>query len=210
MKKTALLLIDLQNDFMEGGALAVPNGSDVIPIANRLMPQFPLVIATQDWHPANHQSFASQHQGIELYSQFDLHGLPQTAWPDHCVQDTFGAELGPGLDLSMIHERVMKGTDPSIDSYSGFFDNGHRRGTGLTELLRKHAIAEVTIMGLATDYCVLYSALDAIREGFATTVLIDGCRGVGLAKTDIDRAWNTMRRAGVRCIASERVLFPRS
>lgn len=202
MKKTALLLIDLQNDFIEGGALAVPNGREVIPIANRLMAQFPLVIATQDWHPPNHQSFASQHMGVELYSQFDLHGLPQTAWPDHCVQGTYGAELAPGLDLSMIHERVMKGTDPSIDSYSGFFDNGHRRGTGLSELLRKHAITEVTIMGLATDYCVLYSALDSIQEGLATTVLIDGCRGVGLAKSDIENAWKTMRQAGVRCIAS--------
>lgn len=205
MKRNALLLIDLQNDFIEAGALAVPQGSEVIPIANHLMSKFPLVVATQDWHPANHQSFASQHPGIKVYDQFELHGLQQTAWPDHCVQGTYGAELAPGLDLSKIHQRVMKGTDPSIDSYSGFYDNGHRRGTGLTELLRKFSVEEVTIMGLATDYCVLYSALDAVREGFKTSVIVDGCRGVGLNKLDIDRAWQTMRQSGIKCITSRQI-----
>lgn len=204
--RRALLLIDLQNDFVDGGALAVPHGQDVIAVANRLMPKFDLVVATLDWHPSNHLSFASQHKDVAIYENFDLDGLPQTAWPDHCVQDTLGAQLVSGLDQSRISFRVYKGTDPRIDSYSGFYDNGHRKATGLTELLRQENVAEVFILGLATDYCVLYSALDSVREGFVTTVIIDGCRGVGIRPTDIPDAWRAMSDAGIRLIKSDEVL----
>lgn len=201
----ALLLIDIQNDFVQGGALAVPDGMEIIAIANRLMPRFNQVIATQDWHPHNHRSFASQNPGVALYSHFDLDGLPQTAWPDHCIQNTFGAELVDILDQKHIHHRVFKGTDRVIDSYSGFFDNGHRRSTGLSDLLRKHLINEVFVLGLATDYCVLYSVLDAIQEGFQTTVVTDACRGVGLNANDIPLAWSRMKQAGAQLIESSQL-----
>lgn len=198
--RRALLLIDLQNDFVDGGALAVPQGRDVIAIANRLMPQFDVVVATLDWHPSDHQSFASQHASVSAYDQFELDGLSQTAWPDHCVQNTFGAQLVDDLDQEQIDFRIYKGTDRRIDSYSGFYDNGHRRSTGLGDLLRREGITEVAIMGLATDYCVLYSALDAVREGFATTVIVDGCRGVGIRPNDIPDAWKAMSAAGIRLL----------
>lgn len=198
----ALLLIDIQNDFVEGGALAVPQGNEIIEIANRLTHRFQRVVATQDWHPRDHRSFVSQNPGVALYEQFELGGLPQTAWPDHCIQNTVGAELVAGLNQDRIHHRIYKGTEPSIDSYSGFFDNGRRRSTGLSELLNKLEIEEVFVLGLATDYCVLYSVLDALREGFRTTVITDACRGVGLNPNDIPQAWSKMKHAGARLIES--------
>jgi len=201
-RSQALLLIDLQNDFVDGGTLAVPKGKEVIAVANRLIPQFEVVIATQDWHPKDHRSFASQNPGVGLYTQFDLDGLPQTAWPDHCIQDTFGAELVSDLDHQGIRHRVFKGTDRAIDSYSGFFDNGHRKTTGLSDLLRNQSIEEVFILGLATDYCVLHSVLDSIREGFKTRVIVDACRGVGLDPKDIPQAWSRMKHAGAKLIES--------
>jgi nicotinamidase/pyrazinamidase len=203
MSKRALLLIDLQVDFVEGGALAVPNGSEVIEVANRLIPCFDLVIATLDFHPADHKSFASQNHGVGVYGEFELEGLPQTAWPDHCIAGSHGAELVRGLEAEGIDHRIYKGTDRSIDSYSGFYDNGHRKGTGLAELLRAQEVREVVILGLATDYCVLYTALDSISEGFSTVVVTDGCRGVGLRPTDIPAAWARMERAGVRLAKSD-------
>src|SRR5689334_19007192 len=127
----ALLLIDIQNDFLPGGALAVPAGDSVVPVANEKMPRYELVVATQDWHPADHQSFASQHAGKHVYDQIQLAGLPQTLWPDHCVQGTAGAEFAPALNRAGIHHVVRKGTDRTIDSYSGFFDNARRKATGL-------------------------------------------------------------------------------
>lgn len=204
--RRALLLIDLQNDFVEGGSLAVPRGREVIAIANKLMPKFDIVVATLDWHPADHRSFASQHAAVAVYDKFELDGLPQTAWPDHCVEGTLGAELVADLNQSEIDFRVYKGTDRWIDSYSGFFDNGHRKATGLSELLRREGVNEVFVMGLATDYCVLYSALDAVREGFSTTVIVDGCRGVGIRSHDIPDAWEAMFAAGIRLLSSDEVL----
>jgi nicotinamidase/pyrazinamidase len=197
MSKRALLLIDLQVDFVEGGALAVPNGSEVIEVANRLIPCFDLVVATLDFHPADHKSFASQNRGVGLYGEFELEGLPQTAWPDHCIAGSAGAEFVSRLDVEGIDYRIYKGTDRRIDSYSGFYDNGHRKGTGLTELLKAQEVREVVILGLATDYCVLYTALDSV------SVVTDGCRGVGLRPTDIPEAWARMERAGVRLAKSE-------
>lgn len=200
------MLIDLQNDFVAGGALAVPRGREVIAIANKLMPDFDIVVATLDWHPADHQSFASQHAAVAAYDNFELDGLPQTAWPDHCVEGTWGAELVAELNQSEIDFRIYKGTDRRIDSYSGFFDNGHRKATGLSELLRRERVNKVFVMGLATDYCVLYSALDAVREGFSTTVIVDGCRGVGIRPEDISNAFVAMSAAGIRLVRSDEVL----
>jgi len=193
----ALLLIDIQNDFLPGGALAVPRGDEVIPVANTAMRDFELVIATQDWHPADHLSFASQHPGRHVGERILLDGLEQVLWPDHCVQHTFGAELAQALHRSAIHHIVQKGTDRSIDSYSGFFDNARRKATGLESLLRSHGVTSVHLVGLATDYCVKATALDAVSLGFATTVLVDGVRGVDLTPGDSQPALEEMRAAGV-------------
>lgn len=204
--RQVLLLIDLQNDFVEGGSLAVSGGLEVIGIANRLIPKFELIVATQDWHPADHQSFASQQSGLSVGDNFELNGLPQTAWPDHCVQETFGAELVSLLNCDGIHRVVRKGMDSRIDSYSGFFDNGHLRSTGLAEYLCEQRVDHVFVMGLATDYCVRFTALDAIREGFRTTLIIDGCRGVELRSGDIDRAIGELKTAGVEIASSRQIL----
>jgi nicotinamidase/pyrazinamidase len=196
----ALILVDLQVDFMPGGALAVPEGDLVVPVANRLMPHFDLVVATQDWHPADHGSFASQHAGQQPGDVIDLDGLQQILWPDHCVQGTPGARLHPGLDPSRLAEVFPKGTDPRIDSYSGFFDNGHRQATGLADYLQQHGAGQVTIMGLATDYCVKFTAIDAVRIGFRTQLVADGCRGVEVTDGDVKRAMDEMRDAGVEIL----------
>jgi nicotinamidase/pyrazinamidase len=193
----ALLLIDIQNDFLPGGALAVSNGDQVVPVANRLMPEYEFVVATQDWHPANHGSFANQHPGRRAGQVVQLDGLDQILWPDHCVQGTHGAEFAPGLNIAGLHHVVQKGTDQNIDSYSGFFDNARRKATGLEQYLRSRGVDEVHIMGLATDYCVKYTALDAVSLGFNTTVLTEGVRGVELNPGDCRRAIEEMREAGI-------------
>jgi len=174
----ALLLIDIQNDFVPGGALAVAEGDAILPLVNALQPRFELVVATQDWHPAGHGSFASSHPGHELFQQIDLHGLPQTLWPDHCVQATPGAELHPALDQYRIEAVFRKGTNPAIDSYSGFFDNGHRKATGLTEYLRGRGVTQVYLAGLAADYCVYFSAKDALAQGFGVYFIEDATRAI--------------------------------
>lgn len=175
---TALLLIDIQNDFLPGGSLAVPAGHEILPLVNRLQPHYELVVATQDWHPADHQSFASQHPGHALFSQLDLHSLPQTLWPDHCVQGTPGAEFSTQLDQHRIEAIFRKGMNPEIDSYSGFFDNGHRKSTGLADYLRGRGVQEVHLCGLAADYCVYFSALDALQEGFRVAFLAEATRAI--------------------------------
>ena len=174
----ALLLIDIQNDFLPGGRLAVPAGDEIIPLVNALQPQFDLVVATQDWHPAGHQSFASSHAGRAPFEQIDLHGLPQVLWPDHCLQAGEGAALAPALHTGRIEAIFRKGMNPEIDSYSAFFDNGHRKSTGLGDYLRGRGVTAVVLAGLAADYCVYYSALDALAAGFATTVLTDATRAI--------------------------------
>jgi nicotinamidase/pyrazinamidase len=193
----ALLLIDIQNDFLPGGALAVAQGDEVVPVANRLMPEYELVVATQDWHPANHRSFASQHPGRHVGEVIELDGLAQILWPDHCVQGTRGAEFAPGLDVAGIQHVVQKGTDRNIDSYSGFFGNARRKATGLEEYLRGKGVDEVHIVGLATDYCVKFTALDAVALGLRTVVLTEGVRGVDLKAGDCRRAIEEMKAAGV-------------
>ena len=199
----ALILVDLQNDFMPGGALAVAEGDKVVPIANRLIKKFELVVATQDYHPPNHKSFASQNEGIKVGDQFELNGLPQTAWPDHCVQGTTGSEFDSRLDAKALQHVFQKGTDPEVDSYSGFFDNGKRTATGLGDFLKAKSVNEIFVMGLATDYCVKFTAIDGAELGFKTNLVIDGCRGVELYRGDIDRAIEEMKKAGVETVRSK-------
>jgi nicotinamidase/pyrazinamidase len=203
--KRAFLMVDIQNDFVPGGALPTRNGDEVVPVANRLQTQFELVVATQDWHPVNHKSFASMHAGKFPGDVIDLNGLEQVLWPNHCVQGSRGADLHPALDRARIARIVQKGTDPEIDSYSGFFDNGHRKSTGLEDYLRSEGVTDVYIVGLATDYCVRWTALDALRLGFVTHVIPDGCRGVELQPGDIERAIEEMRGAGARIVAGHEV-----
>lgn len=199
--KSALIVVDIQNDFLPGGALAVSAGHEVIPVANRIAGDFDLVVATQDWHPADHQSFASQHPGKKPGDLIDLVGLRQVLWPDHCVQGTPGAEFSETLDTERFAKVFQKGADPRIDSYSGFQDNGHRRSTGLAEYLRESAVTDTYIVGLATDYCVKFTALDSIRGGFATHVVVEGCRAVEMLPGDESRALEEMRDAGVWILA---------
>ena len=192
MTHRALLLVDLQNDFCAGGALAVPEGDNTVDIANQLINwcqsrDIP-VIASQDWHPANHGSFASQHQ-VAVYSQGMLDGLPQTFWPDHCVQNSEGAALHPLLKQKAINRIFHKGENPLVDSYSAFFDNGRRQKTTLDEWLREHNIGELIIMGLATDYCVKFTVLDALQLGYRVNVITDGCRGVNINPQDSAQAF---------------------
>jgi len=194
----ALLLVDIQNDFCPGGALGVAHGDEVVAVANRLIPRFDLVVATLDFHPPNHGSFAANHPGKQPFEKGELAGLPQVLWPIHCVQGTPGAAFHPALHATAIKHVVAKGTDPSIDSYSGFFDNGHRKATGLYDLLRLHQVEEVMVMGLATDYCVRATVLDALALGLQATVVADGCRAVDLVPGDGQRALEEMQRAGAR------------
>lgn len=194
----ALILVDIQNDFCTGGALAVPDGEAVVPLANRLMSLVQVVVATQDWHPAQHVSFAASHPGKAPFELAELAGLPQVMWPVHCVEWTGGAQFHPGLETARIHRVFPKGTDTGIDSYSGFFDNGRRKATGLGPWLQAQGVTEVLVCGLATDYCVKATAIDAAQLGFTTTVVEDACRGVGIRPTDVPDALAEMRRAGVR------------
>ncbi|MDG2221228.1 MAG: bifunctional nicotinamidase/pyrazinamidase [Rubripirellula sp.] len=196
----ALILIDIQNDFLPNGPLAVPEGDQVIAVANLEMQRADYVVATQDWHPANHGSFASQQADVEIGDQFQLDGLTQVAWPDHCIQGTRGAELATELNLDRIDHIVQKGTCPTIDSYSGFFDNGQRQVTGLDDHLRSIGVRHLSVMGLATDYCVKFSVLDALQLEYPTRVLLDGCRGINLSPNDIDDAVAAMRLAGAEII----------
>lgn len=196
----ALLLIDIQNDFLPGGALAVVDGDQVVPVANRLMKEFPLVVATQDWHPSDHRSFASQHPGRQVGDIVDLDGVEQVLWPDHCVQGSHGAQFASGLNTDGVHFVIQKGTDVYIDSYSGFFDNDHRMSTGLANLLHDQGVKEVQLVGLATDYCVKFTALDAVSQGFKTSVVLDGIRGVELTPGECDKAIQEMRSVGVEIL----------
>jgi len=192
----ALIIVDLQNDFLPGGALPVPHGDEVIPLANELQRRFDLVLATQDWHPPNHGSFAANHPGKKPGDRIMLDGIEQILWPVHCVQNTFGAEFAPAFDTNRIAHVFHKGVERNIDSYSTFFDNAHRRHTGLADYLKERSIKDIYLMGLALDYCVKYSALDAHHLGLNTHVILDGCRGIELESGDIDRALDEMRRAG--------------
>jgi len=199
----ALIVVDVQLDFLPGGALAVSEGDAVIAVANTLMPRFDRVVATQDWHPAGHASFAAQYPGRSPGELVDLDGLQQVLWPVHCVQHTRGAEFADGLDTSRFHRIFQKGTDPRVDSYSGFFDNGRRHDTGLGAWLRGEGVTDVAVMGLATDYCVRWTALDALSLGFATSLVVDGSRGVNLSPGDVEKAIAEMADKGITVTDSE-------
>jgi nicotinamidase/pyrazinamidase len=200
--KRAFIIVDIQNDFMPGGSLAVAGGDEVVPVINALQPAFELIVATQDWHPQNHGSFASNHPGHEPGQLIELGGRSQVLWPDHCVQKSRGAEFHRALDLGRVTRVFRKGMDIEIDSYSGFFDNGHRKSTGMGEWLQAEGVTHVYIAGVATDYRVKFTALDAMRLGFAAHVIDDACRAVNLAPSDGADAFDEMRRAGVRVIGS--------
>ena len=199
----ALLLVDIQNDFCPGGALEVKEGDQVIPIANQLMDHFELVVATKDWHPANHGSFAANHPWRYPGQTIELDGLEQILWPIHCVQDSFGAHFKKTLNTEKIAQIFPKGTDPNIDSYSGFFDNAHRKSTGLGNFLKEKGVEEVYVMGLALDYCVKYTILDALELGFKTYLIADGTRAVNLNPEDGDNAVKEMEEKGAIVINSD-------
>ncbi len=200
----ALILVDLQNDFMPGGALAVEEGDKVVPIANQFISLFKYVILTQDWHPQDHQSFASQHKGKEVGELIQLEGLDQVLWPDHCVQGSPGAEFHKDLNLQKKHVVFQKGTQRKIDSYSGFFDNGHNQATGLEKWLKDEGITGLIVMGLATDYCVKFTVLDALEAGFKVTLITDACRGVDLQPGDVEAALQEMEAKGAKLTDSSR------
>lgn len=199
--KKALIMVDLQNDFCAGGSLAVPEGEAVVPLANLLQDYFDLVVATQDWHPKAHTSFAINHPEHSLGDAIMINGMTQVLWPAHCIQESHGAAFHPELNLQKVHHIFQKGVDERIDSYSAFFDNAHLRSTGLGDFLRREQVTDVYIMGLATDYCVKYSSLDAAHLGFSVYVIEEACRGVELFHGDIARAFDEMRAAGVHLIS---------
>ena len=202
----ALILVDLQNDFTPSGVLPIPEGDSIVPLINQLQQKFDLVVATQDWHPADHQSFAIQHEGKQPGELIDLHGIPQVLWPIHCVQETEGAQFISNLDQSKVKRVFRKGQNPRIDSYSGFFDNDHQSSTGMGEYLREQGVDEVFVVGLATDYCVSFTAADAAELGFRTIVISDATRGVNLQKRDVDLALVALQEQGVRILLSSELL----
>ena len=204
----ALILVDIQNDFVANGALAVPKGEEIIEIANQLQNSnfFDIIVATQDWHPANHGSFAANHANQNIANLIDFNALPQILWPVHCVQHTKGAALVANLETQNIDKIFYKGTDETIDSYSGFFDNGHRKQTGLVDFLKRNEVSEVYIIGLATDYCVKFTALDAKSLGFETYLIADACRAVNLQATDEVNALEVIKKAGVQILRSSDIL----
>ncbi|MQW89957.1 bifunctional nicotinamidase/pyrazinamidase [Sinorhizobium saheli] len=199
MAEDALIVIDLQNDFCPGGALAVGGGDEIVPAVNRLIEQSPHVILTQDWHPAGHSSFASSHPGKAPFQTVAMPYGEQTLWPDHCVQGTPGADFHPALRWTTAELVIRKGFRREIDSYSAFFENDHRTPTGLAGYLRERGISRVSLCGLATDFCVAFSALDAVAQGFSTSVVLDACRGIDL-NGSLAAMMKRMQEAGVRLI----------
>jgi nicotinamidase/pyrazinamidase len=180
MTDEALIVIDVQNDFCPGGALAVAGGDEIVPRVSALISRFDHVVLTQDWHPAGHSSFASSHPGRQPFESISVPYGPQTLWPDHCIQGTSGADFHPALEWTKAELVIRKGFRPAIDSYSAFFENDHETPTGLGGYLRERGIGQITLVGLATDFCVAFSAIDAVKQGFATRVLLDACRGIDL------------------------------
>ena len=199
-----LVVIDVQNDFMPGGHLEVPQGDRIVPVINRLQEYFDLVVATQDWHPQNHKSFASNHLNKKPFETIKIHGVKETIWPDHCVQGSKGAEFHPDLEINKIAAIFRKGMDPEIDSYSGFYDNGHQISTGLTGYLKEKGVTEIHFCGLAADICVYYTIKDSLKEGFSATLIEDASRPLSNdAFTGIKKE---LVKIGVRIINSNKIL----
>jgi nicotinamidase/pyrazinamidase len=201
-EKSALILVDVQKDFLPGGALAVTGGDQIVPIIKSIQPKFQFTVATQDFHPVDHGSFASNHPGKNTGELIDLNGLSQILWPVHCVQGSKGAAFHSDLNQEEWKAIFQKGKNPLVDSYSGFFDNARRGDTGLGDFLKKNGILTVYIAGLALDYCVKYTALDAISLGFETFLVVDATRAVNLNSTDGAEAIQELRLAGVKIIQS--------
>jgi nicotinamidase/pyrazinamidase len=199
LAEEALVVIDLQNDFCPGGTLAVEGGDEIVPLVNDLIRNAEHVILTQDWHPASHSSFASSHPDKKPFESMTMPYGEQTLWPDHCIQGSLGSDFHSGLAWTKAELVIRKGFRPPIDSYSAFFENDHRTPTGLAGYLRERGIVAITLAGLATDFCVAYSALDAVRQGFAATVRLDACRGIDLDGS-LDTMLGQMRAAGVTLV----------
>lgn len=197
----ALLIVDVQNDFCPGGALAVENGDKIIPVINGLSVKFDTVILTQDWHPKGHSSFASVHEGKKPYDTIEMDYGEQVLWPDHCVQGTPGAAFHPEMDTTRAQLIIRKGFSKQLDSYSTFFENDHKTPTGLTGYLKNQSIDTLYLCGLATDFCVFWSALDGIQEGFDVFVIEDAVKGIDIDGS-VAAAWHGMEKAGVKRIAS--------
>ncbi len=207
MPVQALVIVDVQNDFLPGGALAVQEGNQIIPRINELVKlPFDVIVATKDWHPANHGSFASN-QGKLVGEVIMLNGIQQILWPAHCVQGSYGSELSHDLDTSHFEKIFYKGVDQGIDSYSCFFDNGHRQSTGMEDYMKKKHVNKVYIAGLATDYCVKYSVFDALQLGFDTYVIEDVCRGVDIQANDCRLAIEEMKKGGAHIIKSDELFI---
>lgn len=197
MDARALVVVDVQNDFCPGGALAVAEGDAVVPVINRLLARFPLVVATQDWHPPGHASFASSHPGHAPLEVIELDGIEQVLWPDHCVQGTAGADFHPALERTPLRAIIRKGTDPRVDSYSAFRDNHREHPTGLASLLRELGVGHVVIVGLTTDYCAATSARDALELGFKAEIWLPATRPVGAPPGHTERTLAELRALGV-------------
>jgi len=202
LKEECLLVVDVQNDFCPGGALPVPEGHLIVPVINRIMGRFGTVAATQDWHPPDHVSFASNHPGKQPFDMVQVDGIEQVLWPDHCVQGTSGAALHPDLDRRGLHLILRKGMHSNLDSYSAFFENDQRTPTGLNGYLREHGVRRVFLCGLAADVCVYYSALDAVRLGFDAMVIEDAVRGVDVPPGNVNRTRKEMEKAGITFLGS--------
>lgn len=195
--RTALIVVDIQNDFCHGGRLAVAGGDEIVPLVNVLGKRFATVVLTQDWHPAGHSSFASSHPGKVPFEAVAMSYGPQVLWPDHCVRGSAGAAFHPGLDLAMAQAVIRKGCRREVDSYSGFVEADRTTPTGLGGYLKERGIARVAVVGLATDFCVNWTAQDAARHGFETLVVEEACRAIDL-EGSLDRAWAEMTALGVR------------
>ncbi len=202
----ALILVDIQNDFLPNGALGVPNGDQIIPVVNNIQQHFQTIVATRDWHPMNHGSFASNHENKEPGEFVELHGLNQVLWADHCVQGSPGAELSSLLNQALINHVVFKGTDPEIDSYSAFFDNGRLKKTELDSYLQRNGITSIYVAGLATDYCVYFTIKDGLSLGYDAYLITDAVKGINLLPDDSEKAIEDMVKHGAKLIASEEIL----
>jgi nicotinamidase/pyrazinamidase len=198
--KRALIIVDIQNDFCSGGSLAVKDGEQIIQGINKIQDTFEIVVATQDFHPKNHKSFASNNPGKKIGELGVLHGQPQVMWPNHCVQGTPGADFHPDLNFTRVNKIFQKGTNPEVDSYSGFFDNDKKTSTGLSEYLQSQKVTHVVVVGLALDYCVKATALDAVKEGFEVTLLVAATKPVNLSPDDGNKAILEMRKAGINVV----------
>jgi nicotinamidase/pyrazinamidase len=198
-----LIIVDPQNDFMPGGSLTVPQGNEIVPIINKLQKEFELVVATQDWHPKTHASFASTHQGKNEFETITLNGLEQIMWPDHCVQNTAGAAFHKDLDTAKIEAIFRKGTNKEIDSYSGFYDNGHKKSTGLTGYLKEKKATHLYFCGLAAEICVYFSAKDALKEGFNVSIIEDATRA--LNEKEFKKLKTELKEMGGEIISSKTI-----